>query len=185
MTLPNQIQLPIDPRAITSDDGADLLNYMKKLIYDLTEYMQQTNVTVNGNMQLVPFIQGSPYQYIIGSTTQGSATYTFTSMWSRRANLMNEIWFDITWADHSGTGNLLIQLPYYAQVSSNRPFVCVIENNGLTFDAGYTYLVGNLIPNTNTIEVRECGSGVTSQALALPANGSLRGSIIYAGQEGQ
>lgn len=185
MTLPNQIQLTIDPRAITSDNKSDMLNYMKKFVYDLTEYMQQTNVTVNGNTQMVPFSDVA-YSYVYGSTTQGgTTTYTNTTMWSRRANLMNEIWFDITWANSTDTGNLLIQLPYYCQTSTNRPFVCVIENNGLTFTTGYTYLVGNLIPNTNTIEVRQCGSGVPSIVIPIPATGSLRGSIFYAGQQGQ
>ena len=185
MTLPNQIQLTLDPGAITSREPADMLNYMKKLIYELSQYMQDTNGAVNGTTQLVPFTPGEVYQYIIGSTTQGTAVYTLTSMWSRRANLMNEIWFDITWTGETGSGNLLIQLPYYAQTSSNRPFVCVIENNGLTFTAGYTYLVGNLIPNTNTIEIRQCGSGLVSIPMPLPASGSLRGSIFYAGQQGK
>ena len=183
MTLPNQIQLTIDPRAITSEDKSDMLNYMKKLIYDLTEYMQQTNSTVNGSTRLVPFTN-IPYSYIYGSTAQNATTvYSNTTMWSRRSNLMNQNWFDITWTGSTDTGNLWVQLPYYSQTSSNQPFICVIENNGLTFTAGYTYLVGNLIPNTNTIEIRQCGSGLPSIPMPIPASGSLRGSIVYAGQQ--
>lgn len=185
MTLPNNVQLPLDPELIKSGDPKDLYDFLKKFTYVLGNYMQQMNFSANGLTRLIePSIPPDPpYEFIQGSAVGGVGTYINTSMWSRRQDLMNQNWFDITWTAHTGAGNLLIQLPYFAQNSSNRPYVCVIENNGLVFTAGYTYLVGNLIPNTNTIEVRQCGSGLPSIPIALPAASSLRGSILYAGQQ--
>ena len=123
------------------------------------------------------------YAFISGSSSAGTATYSNTQLFTQRVLLLTQVWFDITWSGHTGTGNLLVNVPYTSQFVNQNPFVGVIESDGLTFDSGYTYLVGNLIPNTTTIEIRECGSGVASQPLAIPSSGTLRGSITYAGQQ--
>lgn len=170
MTLPTNINLP------DSDDP-----YLRRLTYALSTYMQQTNFEGNGTY--TSLTNADSYQFIQGTSSSGTATYSTTTMFVNRSNLVNRIWFDITWANHTGTGNTLVTVPYDSQFVSNHPFVCVIEPSGMAFTAGYTYLVGNLTPNTNTIEIRQCGSGVPSIALPLPAAGTLRGSIVYAGQQ--
>lgn len=177
MTLPTNINLPNIPKE------SEEFKYFSSLQYALKVYLQQTNVEVNGTY--LSYTDSSPgtYAFISGSSSAGDATYSNTQLFTQRVLLLTHVWFDITWSDHTGTGNLLVNVPYASQIVTQNPFVGVIESDGLTFDVGYTYLVGNLIPNTTTIEIRECGSGVSSQPLAIPSSGTLRGSIVYAGQQ--
>lgn len=171
MTLPTNINLPI------SDDD----DYLKRLTYALSTYMQQTNFECNGTYDTLT--QANSYLFIKGTSTAGTATYTNTIMFSQRSNLVNRVWFDITWSGHTGTGNVQVVLPYSAQFVSENPFVGPIEASNITFTAGYTYLVGNVAPDTNLLKINQCGSGVASLALPMSADGTLRGSIIYAGQQ--
>lgn len=185
MTLPSNITLPFDELLIVSEDPKDLVTYLRKLIYVLSTFIQQTNEAVNGTTEFIDENTNplNPYTFILGSTTAGTATYTNTILWSRRVNGMVFIWYDITWAAHTGTGNVLVQLPYFSQDSLQFPYIGVVEPFGMAFTAGYTYLTGNLIPNTNTIEIHQCGSGLPAIPLPLTAAGHLRGSIVYAGQQ--
>jgi hypothetical protein len=170
MTLPTNINLP------NSNDP-----YLRNLTYALSTYLQQSNFEGNGTYgTLTP---ADNYLFISGSTASGTATYTDTILFTQRSNNIVKIWFDITWSLHTGTGNVWINLPYTAQFVAQNPFVGLIEASNIAFTAGRTYLVGNLLPNTNTIEIRQCGSGVASIPLPLPAAGTLRGSIVYAGQK--
>src|ERR1043165_1800000 len=129
MTLPIQINLPI-----SSEDP-----YLRDLTYALATYLQQSNFEANGTYQTLTDADTS-YPFIQGTSSAGTATYTGTILFSQRVNLITRIWFDITWENHTGTGNLTVVLPYYAQFVSNLPFVGVIESSDLTFTAGYTYL---------------------------------------------
>lgn len=183
MTLPTSITLPLDPNLIKSDNDDDLVKYMSKLIYVISTVIQQTNQAVNGVISLINTDTNPDYSYILGSTSAGTATYNNPILWVKRANLETIIWFDIEWTGHTGTGNLLVQLPYYSQPSDLQPYVGVIEPDSMTFTASYTYLTANLLPNTNTIEIHQCGSGQPVLALPISAAGHLRGSIIYAGQQ--
>lgn len=170
MTLPTNINLP---------ESKDL--YLRNLTYALSTYMQQTNQEANGTY--ITFTNANSYPFIVGSAITGSGTYSNTILFSQRSNNIISVWFDITWAAHTGTGNLWIQLPYTAQFIAQRPFVGPVEASNIVFSAGMTYLSGNLIPNTNTIEIHQSGSGLAAIALPLPASGTLRGSIVYAGQK--
>lgn len=170
MTLPTNINLP---------DSKD--PYLRNLTYALSTYLQQTNFEGNGTYNSLTEAD-TKYLFVKGSTAEGTATYTSTILFTHRSNNVIQAWFDITWAAHTGAGNLLIVLPYTAQFVAQNPYVGSIEASNIAFSGGRTYLVGNLLPNTNTIEIRQCGSGVASLALPLPVTGTLRGSMIYAGQ---
>jgi len=170
MTLPININLP------ASEDP-----YLRNLTYALATYLQQANYEANGTYVVLP-VPNQSWAFISGSTVVGSGNYTNSTLVAQRSNNVITVWFDITWAAHTGTGNLLVNLPYSAQFVAQYPYIGVIEASNVIFTAGRTYLVGNLLPNTNTIEIRQCGSGVASLALPLPVAGTLRGSITYAGQ---
>lgn len=188
MTLPVNVTLPLDADLIKSADKDSLYQYLRKLVYVLGTQMQQTNQTVNGN--LTPYQDNTnavppQYPFIVGSNPAVTSTTTYTNsvLWARRANLFTQVWFDITWANCTDTGNLLIQSPYQSQPSLQMPYVGTIEPDNITFSAGYTYLTANIIPGTNTIQVDQCGSGQPVIPLAITASGHLRGSIMYVGQQ--
>jgi hypothetical protein len=183
MTLPVNITLPLVTPELTSKDPQILYDYMRKLVYSLSVQIQQTNQTLNGTVTTLNATNSPSYAFVQGSTTSGTATYVDPILVARRINLMVFTWFDIAWSGHTGTGNLLITLPFYAQSTIQNPFVAVIESDGMTYGAGYTYLTGNLTPNTNTIVIDQCGSGKAIIPLPISASGHLRGSITYAGKQ--
>jgi hypothetical protein len=185
MTLPVNITLPLDEYLITSDDPKKLYDYLRKLIYVLSTQMQQTNQTVNGTLTLITDTTTPAYNFITSSVpaTPSTTTYSSSALWLRRANLYTQAWFDITWANDTDTGNLQINLPYSSQPSPLFPYVGSIESDSITFTAGYTYLTANILPETNTIEIHQCGSGMPVLPLPVSAAGHLRGSITYVGQQ--
>ncbi|MES2409033.1 MAG: hypothetical protein V4509_01890 [Patescibacteria group bacterium] len=184
MTLPVNITLPLDPELIKKDDPEALYTYLRKLVYVLSTQMQQTNQTVNGVLTLISNLTTPAYKFITASGTKGgTTTYGSSVLWVRRSNLYTSVWFDITWAANTDTGNLQINSPYSSQPSQLLPYVGTIEPSGITFTAGYTYLTANILPGTNTIEIHQCGTGVPAIPLPTSATGHLRGSITYVGQQ--
>lgn len=181
MTLPANVTLPIETDLILADKPEKLLEAIKKLTFVIGNFIQETNQAVNGRTyQYTPFLTPD-YEFIIDTT--GTVTYTDTILWARRVNGMVFVWFDINWNNHGGAGPLLIRLPYFSQPSNEFPYIGVVESDGVVFTAGYTYLTANLLPDTNTIEIHQNGSGVPSIPLPVTVAGHLRGSIVYAGQQ--
>jgi hypothetical protein len=187
MTLPISITLPLEPDLIKDGDPQTLYIYLRKLVYVLSTQMQNTNQAVNGTLTVISDLTIPLYTFIIGSVTPGTppvaGTYSPSTLWLRRSNLLTTAWFDITWTGLTGTGNLQIQLPYSSQPSQLQPYVGSIESDSIVFTAGYTYLTANILPGTNTIEVHQCGSGLPVLPLPITAAGHLRGSINYVGQQ--
>ena len=171
LTLPTNITLPISEKD----------EYLRDLTYALSTYMQQTNFECNGTYNKIT--EANNYKFITGGTAEGTATYTNSVIFTQRSNLIVHAWFDITWSGHTGTGTLRIVLPYFSQVVNQTPYVCAIEASGITYGAGFTYVVGSLLPNNNVLRIKICGSGIASAFLQVPASGTLRGSITYAGQQ--
>jgi len=185
MTLATNITLPLDPELIKSSKPEDLYIYLRKLIYVLSTQMQQTNQVVNGTLTTISDLTVPAYPFLTSSipATPSTTTYTTSTLWVRRSNLYTSIWFDITWANDTDTGNLQINVPYSSQPSQLQPYVGSIESDSITFTAGYTYLTANILPGTNTIEIHQCGSGMPVLPLPVSAAGHLRGSITYVGQQ--
>lgn len=182
MTLPTNVTLPY----INSDDTKDpesLKIYIRRLVFALTNSLQTTNATVNGGARGITSSNQPEYPFIVGSTTAGTAIYTNAIITLRRVNLMSYIWFDIEWAAHTGTGNVLITSPFYSRNVIGFPFVGVVESNSVSWTTGYSYLTLNIAPNTNTIAVDQSGSGLPLIGLPISPTGHLRGSIAYEGQQ--
>lgn len=181
MTLPINITLPLIETEVKNP--AEMNTYLRRLVYAISSSMQNTNITENGTFLEITNVSNPTYPFIQGTATEGVGTYTASTIYIRRINLMVYLWFDISWSGHTGTGNILITVPYFSQITPNNPFACVIESDDMTFSADYTYLTGNLAPNTDTIAVNQNGSGEPLIGLPISTSGHLRGSIIYAGQQ--
>ena len=183
MTLPINVTLPLDHDLIKSQNPQQLFEYMRKLVYVLTVHIQQANQSANGNISQITDTNTPGYEFVQGSTAAGNGTYSNCIIWTRRSNLLTTSWFDITWSATTGTGNVLVQLPYFSQPSTQLPFIGVIESDSMTFTAGYTYLTGNLTPGTNLLGINQNGSGQPVLALPISGTGHLRGFISYVGQQ--
>lgn len=162
MTLPIEISLP--------KETEQLNEALERMYEDIVQ-------NVNGTIQA-----WTPK--IIGLSTEGTGTYVSQFGWYRRAGIMTEVWFDVSWSAHTGTGNVAILLPYFAAKTSGDPWAGVIESSAAnTFGAGFTYLVMTVDPNTPNGRIFKCGTGVPSAALAIAGSGGFRGYIRYIGQE--
>lgn len=178
MTLPTDIIFPLQTDLIKTGDPESLQLYLRNLIETLTDMYQQIAQNVNGYLR-----QWSPTAY--GLSTAGTGTYTHQDGWLRRSGIVTELWFDIGWSAHTGTGGLAILLPYKAAKSSNQPWVGVIQSvsSSNNFGAGYTYLVWKAEQNTTQGTIVRCGSTVASAEQPIANVGSYVGYIQYIGQE--
>ncbi len=177
MTLPTEIIFQYDPEIIKNGDPESLQLYLSNLTDTLKNMYQDVAQNVNGTLR-----QWTPTAY--GLTNAGTGTYTSQIGWVRRAGLMTEVWFDIVWSAHTGTGGLAIQMPYKAAKSEGEPWVGVIQSQGSNaFGAGFTYLVMKCEQDTTQGTIVRCGSGVVSSEQQIAATGSYVGYIQYVGQE--
>lgn len=178
MTLPTDIVFPLQSDLLKAGDPESLNLYMRNLMKTLTDMYQQVAQNVNGYIR-----KWTPIAY--GLTTEGEGTYTHQDGWLRRSGIITELWFDIGWSDHTGTGGLAILLPYKAAKSSNDPWVGMIQSVSASnnFGSGYTYLVWKAEQDTTQGTIVRCGSTVASDTQQIDNVGSYVGYIQYLGQE--
>jgi hypothetical protein len=177
MTLPTDTNLPYRSQDILSGDPLLMARYMRDLVDTLEDNYQKTVEVVNGNLR-----QWTPI--VIGTATAGIGTYAHQTGWLSRSGIYVDLWMDVEWSAHTGTGNLAIQLPYRSARSSNEPWGCgALQVSNITFTAGYTYLVWKAEQNTFQGTIVQCGSGVAASGLAIPGSGALVGHLRYVGQE--
>lgn len=178
MTLPTDLILPMNSDLIKAGDPQSMQRYMVDLTESLTEAYRQIAENVNGAMRT-----WTPTAY--GLSTAGVGTYTKQVGWLRRSGILTELWFDIEWSAHTGTGGVAILMPYKAAKSTGQPWVGVIQSVSASnvFGAGYTYLVWKCEQNTTQGTIVRCGSGVASAQQPIAAQGGYAGYIQYLGQE--
>ncbi len=179
MTLPTDIILPLQTDLIAAGDPKALELYLRQLVEALTESYRITAENVNGSIQ-----QWTPTVY--GLTTAGTAiSYPRQTGWYRRSGIITELWFDVSWTGHTGTGGIAILLPFKAAKSENSPWVGVIQSVSASnvFTAGYTYLVWNPQQDSTEGRIVQCGSGLATTAMPISASGGYAGYIQYLGQE--
>lgn len=121
---------------------------------------------------------------VFGVSTAGEGTYSADKQigWAFRQGLMTDIWFDITWTGHTGSGNMYVQLPYTVAKSNEKPFVGTIQASSIAFAGSATYLVLNAIPDTLRAEVWSCTTSAATANIALPTTGHIIGHVRYIGK---
>ena len=186
MTLPTDINLPVPENLFTEGAKYNTETYLRELNDRLSDMYQDVAQNVNGYVR-----NWTPI--VFGDTTEGSATYTIQSGWLRRSGIIVELWFDVAWTGHTGTGRVAILMPYeaanstglmpYQDSSTSSPFVGVIESSVANTFTGYTYLTCRAEPNTTTCYIVRNGTGVASARLGIASSGGFRGYIRYIGKE--
>lgn len=112
--------------------------------------------------------------------TVSNTTVTSAELVYYRQNIMVDIWIYLTWS--AVTGNIEIELPYYAKSLRNSIWQFPLSFSDTTLSAGYTGVVLVIEPNSNIATLYEIGSGQTMQAVTS-STGNIRGHIRYLGQE--
>lgn len=122
---------------------------------------------------------------ISGSSSSGVGTYTVQAGLSVREGLRTDVCFEISWSGHTGTGDLLIDVPYKIQKSvddSDRFIFSGSVSLGNISMGSATYAVLQAVPDTYLLKIVLCESGAAETDLQMTTSGTLRGSISYAGQ---
>lgn len=152
------------------DRNVESLTRMFRLIAD----------AVNGNIKTNEDLSSPFVPTIIGTTTEGVGTYTKQIGWSYSQGLFRDIWFDVSWTAHTGTGNLALELPYLVTFSEQMPFVGVCQLSDITFAGSYATI--NAIPDTRRLEFWTTSSAASNVQIAIGAIGRAIGHIRYIGQ---
>lgn len=186
MSLMADADIPYRRELILSGRPADLDMYLRELITELQDQLRDIKTAFGGSYSWSENTgsQGAFWQpEVFGATTAGAGTYAANKQIGtvRRSDNMVELFFDVTWSAHTGTGNMYVQLPYKPITSQEKPFVGVIQDSGITYTAG-TRLVMNAIQNTFRGEIWTCGDGVATGNQAITNSGQLIGYIRYMGQ---
>ena len=119
---------------------------------------------------------------IIGSTTEGVGTYTHAYGTSLCYGQVVDIWFDIFWTVHTGTGFMRISLPMTVYpLSTYLPFVGTLQWSHIALDANYTFAIISGKPDTEYCEVAQCSPNPLfgTKNVDMSATGLLRGYLRF------
>lgn len=187
MTLPPTTILPLHTKSIQTGDPGDLEAYIRELIFKLTTDYEAIADAINGYIQLSnttdPTILWTPR--VLGTTSGGTATYSVQNGWAIRIGFLVDIFFELEWTAHTGTGNLYVEFPYTVidtiGATGSAPFVGSVITSNITFGVGHTAAAIQAVSNTLRGEIITYGSASASANLVVPASGAIKGSIRYIG----
>ena len=95
---------------------------------------------VNGNIgndqeiglrQYIPVVTGT-------SGTNGAETYQRQTGWYLRKGIFVDVWVDLAFTGHTGTGNTQISLPYISAITANNPFQGTMAAGTISYTTNYT-----------------------------------------------
>lgn len=175
MTLPTDIILPLETDLIKSGDPDSLELYMRNLIDTLTDMYQQLAQNVNGFIR-----EWTPI--VFGTTSDGTGTYDHAGGFYLRQGIIVDVWYDVQWTAHTGTGNVGIKLPYKAANATTVPWEDVCGFSTLNLGA-YSYLTSNVDPDSFDMLFVRNGSGLARQFQPIAGAGRLLGHARYIGKE--
>ena len=84
---------------------------------------------------------------IYGSTGEGVGTYTTNSCFYVRRGVFIDLFCNIAWSAHTGTGDLRIQLPFFEKGFNDSTSTSSIMTSNLTWPGGATSVVLTGITN--------------------------------------
>lgn len=162
---------------------------MRELLFSLQRMYESIAEAVNGTIRGNVFNNWQNWTpTLAGTSTPGTFTYTHQVGWVLRQGIIVDVWFDVLWsAKGSAAGNLYVELPYKVAVSSEKPFVGVVQHSNITI-TGFSDIVVNAIPDTYRGEFWKTGSGAATANLTaanIGEAGQLIGHVRYIGQENE
>lgn len=182
MTLPTNIQLPIQTERILSDNPQDREKYVRDLIFTLQRMYEDIAQAVNGDIRGSVLDTNSNWTPTLDGATPGTFTYNHQIGWVYRQGIFVDVWFDVSWsAVGTAAGNLILNLPYEVAMSSEKPFVGTVQSSAITYSGG-TGIVVNAIQSSYEAEFWNVGSGFTTANQSVVSSGQLIGHVRYIGK---
>ena len=158
--------LPID-RDI-SDNPEEMRDNIKEMYRDLAQ-------GVNGDI-----VTWTPT--ISGASAAGAGTYTTQSGLYLRQGLITDVWYHVVWSAHTGTGNMMLNLPLTVKLIAADYFTEAVEITGINLSANYYYAMARCGSNSLQAAIIEVGDNVTPQNVAMDGVAGLRGHLRYIGK---
>ena len=117
---------------------------------------------------------------VFGASSAGAGTYSKQNGFYILSGQMVDVYYDIQWSAHTGTGNLYVEMPFLSNYSL-LDYLGIIDNStgGLNYSSGYTEVKTKLAPSTRIATVIESGDNTASQALAVVAAARIIGHCHY------
>lgn len=187
MTLPSNIIFPLHSDRIKSDDPKERDDYIRELVFSLQRMYENIAGSVNGSISNDQTQGLTNYTPVVTGTTgvNGVETYARQTGWYFRQGLMVDIWVDIEFTGHTGTGDTQISLPFKSAVTSNDPFHGLMVAGTIAYTGGYTQISWNVPSDSIVTNVLETGDGQTLQSLPMAAAATFRGHIRYIGKQNE
>jgi len=113
---------------------------------------------------------------VSGSSSPGAGTYSIQEAYYWEINDVVVYIFQIVWSAHTGTGNILLDLP--VSVASDCQAAGSVLVSNMNFDAG-TQMVLRTTPSTSTAEFQCIGDGISANPQSMDTSSSAIGSILY------
>lgn len=147
---------------------------------DLMGAYNQLAFAINGDLQ-----EWTPI--LSGTSSDGIGTYTRQFGLYLMQPQVVDVWLDLAWSAHTGTGNMRVNLPLecFGYNASAFPYIGVVEDSSLDYSAGYSKIVLRAIPGQSYADVIQTGDNVASLALPMDTAGTLRAHIRYLRQQNQ
>lgn len=112
---------------------------------------------------------------VFGATSAGAGTYTTQNGFYILSGQMVDVYYNIVWTNHTGTGNLYVEMPFLSNFSDLN-YMGIIENTaGINYSAGYTEIKTKLAPGTRQATVVESGDNVSAQQVAIMTSATITG----------
>ena len=174
MTVPDGVILP---------QNYEKENYQNELVFSLESMYRQLAQGVNGTLRSDFGEERYLWKPILdGTGVSDTFTYTHQIGWAYRQGLIVDCWFDVLWTSAAtAAGNLYLILPYQVAVTSEIPFVGIIQSSAITYTGG-TGIVINAISDTFRGEFWNIGSGFTTANQSVVNSGRLIGYLRYIGK---
>lgn len=161
---------------------------IRDLVLALTEMYRNIADAFNGYILYSNSAENSTswVPYLSGESSEGTGTYSVQTGWSVRQGYMVDVFFDIEWSGHTGTGNLLVNLPFRVIASqtptTTNPFPGSVITSNITLPGSRTYAALQAVSGTYTARLIACGSALASQEITLPTSGRIIGNLRYMGK---
>ena len=157
------------------EDNADTKKITKaNLVETLGINGKAPTVHTHSMSQITDYEQGTWTPILRGLTTAGSGTYSVQE--GRYTKVGNKVSFGIRliWSAHSGTGGMIVSLPFTSAPGTFNP--CTIVASNLTFSNQLSAMIGI---NENIIVLYQFGSGVALTTVNMDTNATLFISGTY------
>lgn len=185
MSVPTNIQFPLQTERILSGDPKELEKYLRDLTFSLQRMYEELAQGINGDIRSDVLEPNRRWTPVLKDTDNAGTTFTYVHQigWVYRQGIFVDVWFDVEWESSAGaiTGDMYIELPYQVAVTNEKPFVGVVQPSVFAYTGG-TECVINAINDTYRCEVWNIGDGFPTANQGSVAAGQLIGHIRYQGK---